>query len=120
MKYRKETVKSPAGNGVRYYAIQGDVVNLKEVAKRIEDRKGVSSIDTMRVVWNFLDEIIPLLMKGDRIELTDYCTLAATIKKDSQGKPKVGGIQMNALRVLRKAMSEVKLKECLSTDKTVD
>lgn len=120
MKYRKETVKSPNGNGVRYYAIQNKVVTLKEVAQRIEERKGISGIDTMRIVWNFLDEIIPLLTEGNRIEITNYCTLAATIKKDDKGMPKVGGIQLNTLGKLKKAISSIELKECLNTDKTAE
>lgn len=118
MRYRKETVKSPNGEGTRYYIVQGETVGLSEIAERIESRRGVSKIDTMRVIWNFLDEIAPMLMKGDRIDIEDYCTLSATITKGKDGKPKVGGIQLNATGSLRKAMSNAELKECLNTAKT--
>lgn len=118
MKYRKETVKSPIGESDRYYLITRDKVTLKDVARRIEARRGTSAIDTMRIIWNFFEEIIPLLEEGDRIEITDYCTLAATIKKDNKGKPKVGGIQLNAIGALKKALAKIQLKECLNTDKT--
>lgn len=115
MKYRKETVKSPLGTGVRYYPVVRRVVDLREVAQRIESSRGVSSIDTMRVIWNFFDEIIPMLMDGDRIEITNYCSLGVTIKKDNDGSPRIGGIQLTPSGTLRKAIA----KACLNADKTV-
>lgn len=118
MRYRKETVKSPNGEGVRYYLVTGETLNLREIAQRIESKRGVSSIDTMRVIWNFFEEITPLLVNGDKIDITDYCSLSATITKGKEGKPKAG-IQFNTLGTLRKEMASVTLKECLSTDKTV-
>lgn len=117
MKYRKETVKSPSGEGVRYYAVKGQTVSLREIAGRIESKRGVSSIDTMRVIWNFFEEITPMLADGDKIEITDYCSLSATIIKDKDGKPKAG-IQFNTQGALRKEMANVVLKECLNADKT--
>lgn len=118
MKYKKETVKSPNGEGTRYYLITKETVNLREIAERIESKRNVSAIDTMRVIWNFFEEITPMLMEGDKIEITDYCTLVATIKKDNDGKPKVGGIQLNAIGKLKREIARTPLKECLNLDKT--
>lgn len=118
MDYRKETVKSPAGEGVRYYPIQNRTVSLREVAKLIKLRRGVSDIDTMRVVWNFFEEIVPMLCDGDRIEITDYCILSAAIKKGTDGKPAVNGIQLTPTGAFKKALKGIQLKERLNTDKT--
>lgn len=118
MQYRKETVKSPNGEGVRYYLVKGETLSLREIAQRIESKRGVSSIDTMRVIWNFFEEITPMLANGDKIDITDYCSLSAIITKDKEGKPKAG-IQFNTLGALRKKMASVVLKECSNTDKAV-
>lgn len=117
MKYRKETVKSPNGEGERYYLVPQKTANLHDIAELIERKKGVSAIDTMRVIWNFFEEITPMLVDGAKIEITDFCTLYATIKKDKDGKPKAGGIQLNASGALKKAMANAQLKECLNIDK---
>ncbi|WP_158576655.1 HU family DNA-binding protein [Parabacteroides sp. AM08-6] len=116
MKYRKETVKSSTNESTRYYLVQKETVSLREVAKRIETKRNVSAIDTMRVLWNFFEEITPMLADGSKIEITDFCTLSAIIRKDKDGKPKAG-IQLNTSGVLKKAMAKVQLKECLSIDK---
>ena len=118
MDYRKETVKSPNGEGTRYYLVPKGTANLREIAERIESKRNVSAIDTMRVIWDFFDEITPMLLEGDKIEITDYCSLLATVKKDHDGKPKVGGIQLNAIGKLKKEIAGTPLKECLDIDKT--
>lgn len=119
MNYRKETVKSPNGEGTRYYLVPRETVNLREIADRIETKRNVSAIDTMRVIWNFFEEITPMLAAGDKIEITDCCTLFPVIKKKT-GKPSVGGIQMNLIGAMKKAMADVQLKECLNIDKTAE
>lgn len=111
MNYRKETVKSPNGEGVRYYLVSRETVNLHEIAERIEAKRNVSAIDTMRVIWNFFDEITPMLAEGDKIEITDYCTLTPVIKKGKDGKPNVGGIQLHPIGAMKKAMSNIRMKE---------
>lgn len=118
MRYRKETVKSPNGEGTRYYLMRGETVGLREIAERIESRRGTSKIDTMRVIWNFLDEIVPMLAKGDKIDIEGYCTLSATIAKGKDGKPKTGGVQLSATGSLRKAMANAELKECSNAVQT--
>ena len=118
MKYRKETVKSPNGEGVRYYLIQRETVNLREIAERIEKKRNVSAIDTMRVIWNFFEEITPMLADGDKIEITDYCTLTPVVKKGKNDQPSVGGIQLNLIGAMKKEMGKIQLKECLNADKT--
>lgn len=117
MKYRKETVKSLGGECVRYYSVKPETLSLSKIARRIEDKKGVSSIDTMRVIWNFFEEITPMLADGDKIDITGYCSLSAVITKDKDGKPKAG-IQFNTQGDLKKAMADVKFEECSNTDKT--
>lgn len=120
MNYRKESVKSPNGEGTRYYLVPRDTVNLREIAGRIEARRNVSAIDTMRVIWNFFDEITQMLMEGDKIEITNYCTLSPVIKRGKDGKPSAGGIQLNLIGGMKKAMAGIQLKERLNTDKTVE
>lgn len=120
MRYRKETMKLPVGESVRYYLVAKDTLSLREIAERIEAKRNVSAIDTMRVIWNFFEEITPMLAEGNRIEITDYCTLSPMIKKGKDGKPNFGGIQLNLIGTMRKEMADIQLKECLNTDKTVE